>query len=109
MEAAKAAKSVAMMTDQRTRGGSSQSAIVYGFPVAALLKKALKAALKYYGHKIPKPIRPYAGKILDVLEQTEVWEEAGLTAAFLTAAFMAVGIPPDVAHQAAHWIVVFLG
>lgn len=72
--------------------------------VPTLIKKAVKAALKYGGHKVPKPLRPYTNKILDVLDNTEAWEEAGLTTGF-----MAVGIPPDVSQQAAHWIVVFVG
>lgn len=80
-------------------GFAPQAAIV-----GTVAKKALKALLKHGIHKVPKRIRPYANKILNVLDQAEAWEIAGLTAAFSR-----VGIPPDVAAQAATWIVRIAG
>lgn len=85
-------------------GSRANAAVVAPMLVPTLVKKAIKAALKYGGHKVPKPLRPYTNKILDVLDNAEAWEEATLTTGF-----MAVGIPPDVSQQAAHWIVVFVG
>ncbi|EFD03502.1 hypothetical protein HMPREF1034_2105 [Cutibacterium acnes SK187] len=55
-------------------------------------------------HKLPAKIRPWANKIADVLEQTEIWEKAPIIFTLGKA-----GIPYDVAKAAADWIIFFLG
>ncbi|MGP5078659.1 hypothetical protein ACTXKZ_11410 [Brachybacterium alimentarium] len=102
-EAAEAAEYGKAVAENQAKAKTGKLVVV-PMLVPTLIKKAVKAALKYGGHKVPKPLRPYTNKILNVLDNTEAWEEAGLTTGF-----MAVGIPPDASQQAAHWIVVFVG
>lgn len=60
--------------------------------------------LRHSVHKLPAKIRPWANKIADVLEQTEIWEKAPIIFTLGKA-----GIPYDVAKAAADWIIFFLG
>ena len=65
------------------------------------VRKGFAWALRNGVGKIPGPFRPFAKKIADVLDTVEVWETASLTTAFIKA-----GIPPDIAYDAARWIVM---
>lgn len=65
-----------------------------------VFKAAIKAALKFGYAYLPKPIKPLAGKILDVLETLDNWVERPIITAL-----MAAGIPYDVARAAAFWVV----
>ncbi|GAB3518280.1 hypothetical protein GCM10027402_03230 [Arthrobacter monumenti] len=81
-------------------GGTVQPANIF----TAVAKKALVAALRYGGPKLPKPMRPYAHKLANVIEDVGEFQEGALITAF-----QQVGIPYDVAATAAKWCVVFLG
>lgn len=72
--------------------------------VSSVAKKALITVLRYGQHKLPAKIRPYAGKIINVIETVNDFQRGALTNAL-----MAAGIPYDVADAAAYWCVVFLG
>lgn len=72
--------------------------------VTALAKKAVIAALKHGGNKLPKKLRPYSGKLLTFFENLETWQEGPIISGL-----MAMGIPYDVAHYAATWVVTFAG
>lgn len=71
--------------------------------VTTIAKKALIQLLKYGRDKIPVKIRPYADKIVYVLEDVETFQVATLTTAFSQ-----MGIPPVVAQEAAEFVVFFL-
>lgn len=84
--------------DQYANGKHSRNII------SSVAKKALIAVLRYGEHKLPAKIRPYAGKIINVIETVNDFQRGALTNAL-----MAAGIPYDVADAAAYWCVVFLG
>lgn len=69
----------------------------------AIGKKAVKAALTYGRPYLPKKIQPWAGKIVNLLDQLSATSELGITT-FL----VSQGLPVDVARATAQWIVVFL-
>ncbi|WP_155838717.1 hypothetical protein [Arthrobacter castelli] len=81
-------------------GGAVQPANI----ITTLGKKALVAALRYAGPKLPKPMRPYAHKLANVIEEVSEFQEGALITAF-----QQVRVPYDVAATAAKWCVVFLG
>lgn len=69
----------------------------------AIAKKAIKAALTYGRPYLPKTIRPWADKIVKVIDQMSATTEYGITV-FL----VQQGLPVDVARATAQWIVFFL-
>ena len=102
MSGANAARAAAVKTGPGSSagGGGAQPANM----VTALAKKALVAALRHAGPKLPKKIRPYANKLANTLDDITNFQEGALIVAFQQA-----GIPYDVASAAATWCVVFLG
>lgn len=68
-----------------------------------LAKQAIKAALKYGRHLLPKKIRPYADKIYNLVE---TWEYGTYTAVYTSC--IAAGLPHDVADATARWVKTFL-
>lgn len=85
----------------RYAGGTSSPGIE-ARGLGGIVKAAVKAALKHGYQFLPKPIKPFASKILDVLETLEDWTEGPIISGL-----MAVGIPYDVAQSAAFWIATF--
>lgn len=67
-------------------------------------RKAAIYALRHSTSKLPAKIRPYAGKIANILETTINWEKTAVVWALMRA-----GIPGDVAIYTADWLVLFLG
>lgn len=67
-------------------------------------KKAATWFLRHSASKLPEKIRPYAGKFANFLEATEAWEIAGIATGL-----MRQGVPPEVAWEAAKWIVLAFG
>lgn len=102
------------LADQARRDGNTQLANYYtekanGDGVstrgwASWARKAAVYALRHWGDRIPAKIRPWAGKIADILDQTEVWEKVAIITALTRA-----GVPVDVAAYTADWLVLFLG
>ncbi|GAA1557887.1 hypothetical protein GCM10009691_34990 [Brevibacterium picturae] len=72
--------------------------------VTTVVKKAVIAALRHGGNKLPKKIRPYSQKILNFLEDLEKWQEGPIITGL-----MAAGLPYDIASYTATWIVTFAG
>lgn len=81
---------------------SARGLSTYG--VAGWIMKGAKWALRNYGNKLPKKIQPWAYKIADVLDQVEVWEVFAIESKLVTN-----GVPQDVAHEAAVWLVFVFG
>ncbi|MBB1484962.1 hypothetical protein H5392_13960 [Tessaracoccus sp. MC1865] len=69
----------------------------------AIAKKAIKAALTYGRPYLPKTIRPWADKIVKVIDQMSATTEYGITIFLVNQ-----GLPVDVARATAQWIVFFL-
>lgn len=70
----------------------------------ALAKKAVIEVLKHASSKLPAKIRPYAMKIVGVIEQINSFQQTALVSALTHA-----GIPYDVSVATAQWIMFFLG
>ncbi len=68
----------------------------------SVAKAAAKAVLKNARHLVPARIRPYADKILDVLETYDNLKETAIFGALVNA-----GLPPDLARYTAQWIATF--
>lgn len=98
-QAARQAASAASSTS-RAGGGQARPTNIF----TSVAKKALVAALRYGGQKLPASMRPYANKLANVIDDVTEFQEGALISAF-----QAVGIPYDVASAAATWCVVFLG
>jgi hypothetical protein len=72
--------------------------------ITTIAKKAIIKIFRWGATKLPAKLRPYAWKIADFLETLQNWEEGPIIWGL-----MQLGIPYDVAQQAAWWIVTFLG
>ncbi|MCI1222869.1 MAG: hypothetical protein LKG16_07085 [Bifidobacterium subtile] len=72
--------------------------------ITTIAKKAIIKVFRWGATKLPAKVRPYAWKIADFLETLQNWEEGPIIWGL-----MQLGIPYDVAQQAAWWIVTFLG
>lgn len=70
----------------------------------SIAKKAVIQVLRYSVDKLPKKIRPYASKIIKVVDEIDNFQEKAVVAALIH-----VGIPADVAAATAQWIVIFVG
>ena len=71
--------------------------------LTSLVKNAIKAVLKHGRHLLPKKIRPWADKLHDLVDYLDESTELAI-ATYLTNQ----GIPPDVAREAARWIMTFV-
>lgn len=72
--------------------------------ITTIAKKAVIKIFRWGASRLPAKIRPYAGKIANFLEDLQNWEEGPIIWGLVQ-----LGIPLDVAQQAAWWIVTFLG
>lgn len=70
----------------------------------SLAKKAVIEVLKHSVSKLPAKIRPYANKIVNVVEDIDSFQQTAVVAALTRA-----GTPYDVSVATAQWIVFFLG
>jgi hypothetical protein len=80
------------------RGGSTQNIWT------TIAKKAVLQALRYGTNKLPAKIRPYANKLINVVEEIDQFQQGAVVLALTKA-----GVPSDVAVAAAQWIVIFVG
>lgn len=73
---------------------------IHGHGWLGIGRKAAVWTLRHGAQKLPAKIRPYAGKISDFLDATEAWEVGTLATGLISQ-----GVPPDVATEAAKWLV----
>ncbi|WP_420361801.1 hypothetical protein AABM26_08115 [Curtobacterium aetherium] len=69
-----------------------------------IAKKAVIQVLRYSVNKLPANVRPYANKIIGVVEDLDQFQQGAVVTALVH-----VGVPTDVVITAAQWIVVFVG
>ena len=69
----------------------------------SIAKKAVTTALRWGAEKLPKAIRPYAGKTAGFLEALDNWTDGPIIAGMLE-----LGIPYDIVQAALTWIHIFL-
>ena len=72
--------------------------------ITTIAKKAVIKIFRWGASRLPARIRPYAGKIANFLEDLQNWEEGPIIWGLVK-----LGVPYDVAQQAAWWVVTFLG
>jgi hypothetical protein len=102
---ARAAETMASRVEAKSAGDKSvPKRVETQNVVTAMAKKAVIAALKHGGSKLPKKLRPYSSKLLTFFENLETWQEGPIVAGLLQ-----IGIPYDVAQYAATWVVTFAG
>lgn len=102
---AKAAQQMSTRTENNPQGSQHPNKPVQPRNiVTTVVKKAVIAALRHGGNKLPKKIRPYSQKILNFLEDLKKWQEGPIITGL-----MAAGLPYDIASYTATWVVTFAG
>jgi len=98
-EGVSVARAMATRVERGDQVGSGHRNIL-----VTLAKKALIQVLRYSVNKLPAKVRPYANKIVGVVEDLDQFQQGAVVTALVHA-----GVPTDVAITAAQWIVVFVG
>jgi hypothetical protein len=89
---------------ERIEAGSGQHQNGTRNILTTVAKKLILQALRYGVNKLPAIIRPYASKIVNVIEDLNEFQQGTVVLALTKA-----GVPHDVAVATAQWIVVFIG
>lgn len=98
-EGVSVARAMAARAERVAQGGSEHRNIW-----TTIAKKAVIQVLRYSVNKLPAKVRPYANKIIGVVEDLDQFQQGAVVTALVH-----VGVPTDVAITAAQWIVVFVG
>jgi len=98
-EGVSVARTMAARAERAGQPGAAQRNIW-----TTIAKKAVIQVLRYSVNKLPAKVRPYANKIIGVVEDLDQFQQGAVVTALVH-----VGVPTDVAITAAQWIVVFVG